>query len=131
MRVITAVNLSITTQCNMKCPDCCAGITQMPKHNRRFYDWKYMETAAFIFKGIHNINITGGEPSIHPEFERWSPKLKSLFQCQVLSIWTNATMARKKKEAFRNYDVIHISHYTADAYEGCPDNTDDIAFIRD
>lgn len=112
----------------MSCPNCCAGITAMPKSIRKFVDWDYICNSAKYFQGLE-INITGGEPSIHPEFENWTPKLKELFNSPKLSVWTNATMFKKKPEAFRPFDIIHITNYKR-AYKGSPDNTEDIAFIK-
>ncbi len=115
----------------MACPDCCAGITHMAKKDKKFYDWAYMEKAAKHFYGIGRINLTGGEPSIHPKFEEWVPKLKELFGCDRLDIWTNGTMFKKKAETFKHFDHIHITHYTKDTFEGSPDNTELIEFILD
>jgi len=103
----------------------------MPKKHRKFYDWEYMMIAAKYFYGIRRINLTGGEPTIHPKFSEWSPMLKELFGCKVLSVWTNGTMFRKKKEAFKHFDEIHITNYTATTFDGSPDNTEEIAFIKD
>lgn len=129
-RVIDSINFTLTTNCNMACPDCCAGITAMPKKNRKFYDWAYMENAAKYFKGMRRINLTGGEPTIHPKFSEWAPKLKDLFACEVLSVWTNGTMFRKKTEAFKYFDEIHITNYTKETFEGSPDNSEEIDFIK-
>ncbi len=131
MRLIDTISYALTTFCNMRCPDCVAGITDMDKAVKKFYDWNYITNSAKYFKGIRRINLTGGEPTIHPYFELWIPTLKELFQCQVLSVWTNGTMFRKKPEAFKYFDEIHITNYTAETFDGSPDNTAEIEFIRD
>ncbi len=130
-RVIDTISYSLTTHCNMRCPDCCAGITAMDKKDKKFHSWDYVVNSAKYFKGIRRINLTGGEPSIHPDFENWAPKLKELFGCDVLSVWTNGTMFYKKTEAFKYFDEIHITNYTAETFEGSPDNTGAIEFIMD
>lgn len=114
----------------MACPDCCAGIPGIDKKQRRFFDWKYIEHSARYFKGM-NINLTGGEASIHPQFEEFIPKMKALFEAPVFSIWTNGTMFKKKADAFRYFDVIHVTRYTKDMYPGCIDNGEQIEFIRE
>lgn len=114
----------------MSCPDCCAGITAMKKKDRVFYDWDYILNSAKYFKGIKRINLTGGEPSVHPEFENWIPKFKDLFECEILSVWTNATMFRKKPGVWAYFDEIHISNYTKESFDGSPDNTKEIEFIK-
>lgn len=103
----------------------------MVKEHKKFYDWAYIENSAKYFKGIRRINLTGGEPSIHPKFEEFIPKLKDLFQCEVLSVWTNGTMFRKKPEVWAYFDEIHISNYTSESWEGSPDNTEEIAYIKE
>ncbi len=115
----------------MSCPDCCAGITQMLKSEKRFYDWDYIAESAKYFYGIDRINLTGGEPTIHPQFSEFVPKLKDLFGCKTLSVWTNGTMLKRKAETFRYFDQIHITNYTSNTFEGSPDNTEEIIFIRD
>ncbi len=40
-------------------------------------------------------------------------------------------MFKKKKDTFKYFDEIHITNYTKDTFEGSPDNTEDIVFIRE
>lgn len=129
-RLIDSISYALTTHCNMRCPNCCAGITDMPKSMKSFYSWEYIENSAKYFKGIRRINLTGGEPSVHPNFQEFIPRLKDLFNCEVLSIWTNGTMFKKKPDAWEYFDEIHISNYTPDTFDGCPDNTKDIEWIK-
>lgn len=131
MRNITTISFALTTHCNMACPDCVAGITRMDKADKKFYDWDYILMSAKYLYGIDRINLTGGEPSIHPKFSEWVPKLKELFGCKVLSVWTNGTMFRKKPDVWQYFDEIHCSNYTKDSYVGSPDNTADIAWIKE
>lgn len=114
----------------MRCPDCCAGITAMPKSLKSFYSWDYIENSAKYFKGIERINLTGGEPSVHPSFEEFVPKLKEIFECKELSVWTNGTMFRKKPDVWQYFDTIHITNYTEKTFEGSPNNSKDIEWIR-
>lgn len=129
-REINSINYTLTTHCNMRCPDCCAGITSMPKKNKSFYDWDYILNSAKFFNGINRINLTGGEPSIHPKFSEWIPKFKDLFNINVLSVWTNGTMFYKLPDVWKHFDEIHITNYTKDTFNGSPDNTDAIEFIK-
>lgn len=128
---VDSVNYTLTTHCNMSCPDCCAGITAMDKVKRKFHNWEYIENSARYFYGMKNVNITGGEPSVHPKFTEFAPKLKDLFGCDTLSIWTNATMFKRKSDAFKHFDVIHVSNYTKDSWDGSPDNTENIEYLKE
>ena len=51
--------------------------------------WDYIIESARYLKGIKMIKLTGGEPTMHPQFQEFVPKLKELFQCEILSIETN------------------------------------------
>jgi hypothetical protein len=114
----------------MRCPDCCAGITALPKSLKSFYNWDYVVNSAKYFQGM-GITLTGGEASVHPLFEEFVPKIKELFNSPNLSVWTNGTMFQKKPDVWKHFDVIHISNYTAESFDGSPDNTKAIEWIRD
>jgi hypothetical protein len=131
MRIIDTINFVLTTHCNMSCPDCCVGLASMEKVNRRFFDLDYIENAAKYFKGMRKINITGGEPTIHPLFNELAPKLKSIFECEVLSLQTNGTMISKKLEALKHFDIIYITKYDANTFVGSPDNAEQIQVALD
>lgn len=127
---ITTVQIYVTTFCNMKCPNCCCGMQVMDKKDKYFVDWDYMVNAAKYFYGVDTISLSGGEPSIHPQLEEWSPKLKELFGCRQLTMSTNATMFRKKPEMFGHYDKLYVTHYTEETYDGCRDNMEQILFLK-
>jgi organic radical activating enzyme len=119
----------LTTYCDRLCPDCCCNIPEW--NNKTNYDWAYLENSAKFFKGIRRINLSGGEPTLHPNFVEFAPKLKELFQCNVLTIESNGYGFKKFPEVFKYFDVIQVSHYTKDSYEGSTDNTEDVEFIKD
>ena len=125
--MVLNVNYTLTTHCNMSCPDCCAGIPGMK--NKKFHNWEYIKNSAKYFQGL-NINITGGEASVHPKFSEFVPKMKKLFNAPIFSTWTNGTMFKKKAETFKHFDIIYVSHYTKDSFKGSPDNTKQIEFIQ-
>lgn len=85
--MIHTVNLDLTTHCNKRCPDCCAGvgINRVLGH----HDWSYFETAAKWLQGIERINLTGGEPTAHPKFAEFVPRFRELFGCTTLTMNTN------------------------------------------
>jgi molybdenum cofactor biosynthesis enzyme MoaA len=114
MREITGINLAITSFCNLACPDCCCDIPYLPE--RKNVTWDYLTEAARYFRGLYKINLTGGEPFVHPNIDDWAPKLKDLFQCEVLYVETNALVAIKHIEALRSFDRVFVSHYTAATY---------------
>jgi hypothetical protein len=127
---ITNINFSLSTFCNMKCPDCCCNITHMANRDKRFFDWEYMVKSAKYFQGMDRIHITGGEPTIHPKFIMFVPLLKELFQCERLTLETNGWGFDRFPHVFPFFDEIYISHYTEDTFAGSPDNTKQIEFLK-
>ena len=79
--------MDITTRCNRRCVDCCAGIgiNRVLQH----HSWSYFQRAAKHFYGIDRVNLTGGEPTAHPQFEEYVPGFKALFGCRLLTLSTN------------------------------------------
>lgn len=97
---------------------------------KKFFDWGYLENAAKYFYGLNRIHITGGEPTMHPKFADFVPKLKELFGCTRLTIETNGFGFKKYRSLFTYFDEIYCSHYTAETFPDCPDNTEEIEFIK-
>ena len=132
-RAITGVNFSISSLCNLDCPDCCCDIPY--RTSKSHVTWDYIVHAAQFLTGLYKINITGGEPLAHPQFEEWAPKFKALFGCEKLFTETNALLARKREQALEHFDFIHVSHYTPASYaqsskEYRADNTTAVEWIR-
>lgn len=107
MREIKNINFAITTACNRNCSNCSYN-TKAKKSV--FYDWDYIVHAARFFKG-YNVNLTGGEPTTHPDFKEIVPKLKDLFKCETLSIETNGFGFDIYYDLFEYFDYIHFSYY--------------------
>lgn len=128
-RLIQCVNYMVTTYCDRLCPDCCCNIPAW--ENKKHFDWEYIKESAKYLKGIRRINLSGGEPSFHPNFTEFVPKMKELFNCTILTIETNGYGFKKFPETFKYFDVIQVSHYTKDSYKGSTDNTSDVEFIKE
>lgn len=129
-RDISSINFTVTTFCSMKCPDCCCNITMMKNKDKKFFYWDYFVNSAKYFYGIDRIHLTGGEPTLHPNFIEYVPKLKELFGCNRLTVETNGFGFKRFPETFSFFDEIYCSHYTSTSFEGSPDNTEEIQFIK-
>jgi hypothetical protein len=127
IRNITCVNLAITTRCNRACPDCCCNVPQRKRHWDADVD--YLKEVAKCFKGIARIQLTGGEPTLHPQIQELAPKLKELFNCRYLTIETNGFKFRQMPELFKHFDAVHATHYAPPEFE--EDNGDDIRFLQE
>lgn len=127
MRIIENINYVITTDCNRMCPDCCCNIPNKQLYN---ISWEEILETSKFFKGINRINLTGGEPSLHPEFSNFVPKLKNIFECEFLTIETNGYGFKKFPETFKYFDWIQATSYDENSYKESYDNSDDINFIK-
>lgn len=131
---ITSIAISLSTFCDMKCPNCCCAMQILSNKQKHFFDLCYLLQAARLFYGIDRIHITGGEPTLHPDFLDIVPRLKHLFGCNKLTIETNGFGFERFKNqlsVFLNFDTIYFSHYRKDFYEGFEDNEHLIAGFLD
>lgn len=72
MRII---QIDITNACIHKCSNC----TRFCGHHKKpfFMDWETFKKAADSFEGYNGtVGIMGGEPTLHPEFERFVNYIK-------------------------------------------------------
>ena len=119
MRLINAIWLELTSGCNRACPECFA---RMPGAPVVHHPWSYFEALAPYMSGIEHVNITGGEPLFHPQFDEFAPQWKRLFGVKRLTVWTNGYHARKHEQALAHFDTIWASKYGQD-------NADEIAWL--
>lgn len=108
--MICYVNLEITTHCDQRCPNCCSGIGINRK--LQHHPWEYFERAAPFLRGIPRVNITGGEPTSHPQFAEFLPKFKDLFCCERLTMNTDGFRVKKYEAIIRQHvDCVDFSDY--------------------
>ncbi len=91
--MIHTVTIDVTTHCNRRCENCCAGIgiNRALEH----HDWAYFERAAKFLYGIDRVNMTGGEPTAHPYFDQLASKFRKMFGCNKLTLSTNGYQAKR------------------------------------
>jgi MoaA/NifB/PqqE/SkfB family radical SAM enzyme len=106
-----SINFAITDRCDRICPECCCNIPSLKSH----WDISVPELtqAAQQIKRIEHLILTGGEPSLHPNFLNIVPLLKGLFNCGSLEIETNGFLFKKNLSIFIAFDRISITNYTA------------------
>ena len=107
---ITNVNLDLTTNCDQRCPNCCAGIgiNRVLQH----HPWEYFERAAKVLYGIERVCLSGGEPTFHPQFPEFVPKFKDLFGCKTLAMVTDGWGVNKHFDVIAaTFDEIDFSYY--------------------
>ena len=107
---IQSVNLDFTTHCDRRCENCACGIgiNRVLQH----HPWEYFERAAKALYGIPRVNLVGGEPTFHPRFGDYVPKLKKLFGASQLTMTTNGWGMLRHWDAIReNFDAVEFSDY--------------------
>ena len=108
--MIHTVTIDLTTHCNRRCPECCAGIgiNRALEH----HDWAYFERAAKVLYGIERVNLTGGEPTAHPQFADFVPRFRELFGCEKLTMSTNGYRVLEHIALIaRDFDAVDYSDY--------------------
>ncbi len=113
--MIHTATIDLTTHCNRRCPNCCAGtgINRVLEH----HDWAYFERAAKVLYGIERVNLTGGEPTAHPQFAEFVPRFRELFGCKKLTMSTNGyRVAEHMQLIIRTFDWIDFSLYGDNHY---------------
>ncbi len=119
--MITGVTIEMTTHCNRRCPECCAGvgINRVLQH----HPWEYFEQAAKVLYGIERINLTGGEPTAHPQFAEFVPRFRELFGCKLLTLSTNGYRVANYLDLIaEEFDQVDFSDYG--------DNRDVLGLLR-
>lgn len=87
------VSIEITTHCDLRCPDCCAGVGM--HRVLQHHPWAYFERAAVYLRGVDRVHISGGEPTLHPQFAEFLPKFRELFSCRILTMVSNGFRAEQ------------------------------------
>jgi MoaA/NifB/PqqE/SkfB family radical SAM enzyme len=118
--------MDLTTHCDRRCPDCCCGIGINRK--LQHHPWEYFEAVAPFIRGIERVNLTGGEPTIHPKFAEFVPRFKELFGCARLTMGTDGYgVVRHAKVINDHVDEVHFSNYhtkvTAAAWQSLKSST--------
>ena len=133
-RVINRLALPITRACNRRCPECPA-VERRAGFSRKNISIEELREVGGLIGPIQKIEITGGEPSLHPEFEWISEHIHDLFDCKDIMLLTNGWLFQDstKLPLLLNYDRVYITHYTekfAELYDEEP-NTELCNKVRD
>src|ERR1017187_4482790 len=107
---ITWLSVDLTTFCDRRCPNCSVGIGIHRK--LQHHPWEYFEQVAPYIQGMKEIKITGGEPTIHPQFAEFVPRFKDLFGCEKLTLNTDGFRVPMYRELIeKHFDHVYFTHY--------------------
>ncbi len=104
------LELAITDFCNLKCRLCAQGIPLQKDKKEMSFD--EFERISKIFKPYEFdvIKISGGEPTLHSQFQKICENIKELFPA-VLELATNGCLLEKYIDNIRIFDQIDLSNY--------------------
>lgn len=123
-RQFNSIQLSITTHCNRMCPGCCCNMPYLNKYEHVDPDW--IQEISTKLQGLRLLQISGGEPTIHPQFRYITENVRKWFNPQMLMLITNGKRIIRHADILGHYDHIRISRYTEESYPGSPSNEETI-----
>ena len=128
-RKIDRIALPIIRECNRRCPEC-------PARGSGYVPADELKWVGEMLGPIKTIEVTGGEPSIHPDFRYISENIHNWFDCKDIMLLTNAEEFLRdpgKLPLLLHYDRVYISWYTNDfgIKYGIGPNTGAVNFAED
>lgn len=106
-REINRIAIPVTRRCNRACPECPAKANSQTQVDE--FKW-----AGQMIGPIKTVEVTGGEPSIHPDFEHISEHIHEWFDSKDILLLTNGCLFENETKfpLLLHYDRIYISWYT-------------------
>ncbi len=91
------IHVALTNHCNRSCPWCCT--CSSPSGNT----WLDFETFTTLLpkEGLFQIQLEGGEPTLHPRFWDFVKIAQSHSRCDRLILCTNGVVLPRKRDALR------------------------------
>jgi len=118
-RKFNAIQLCITTKCNRNCKSC---IFKMPYVEGEHVDVDWIKYISKHFQGLRLVQVSGGEPTTHPDFQYITENIRQWFKPQMLMLVTNGHKIIQYADILGHYDHIRITYYNKDTYSGSSDN---------
>ncbi len=117
-RVHTALRLSVTDRCNIRCHYCMPGelVQFLPRPEILTFEELTRVTRLFAELGITRIRLTGGEPLVRRELPTLVAALRRIAAIEEIALTTNGMLLDKQAVALRaaGLDRINISLDTLD-----------------
>lgn len=97
-RQIRYLRLSITDVCNFRCVYCLPNGYQKPCHSKRQLERAEIRRLiqGFAELGVKKIRITGGEPSLRPDFLEVARDIRAIAGIEVLALTSNGFRLSKR-----------------------------------
>ena len=113
-RVVNRLALPVTRRCNRSCPECPARARGMNTDNETTLD--ELRWVGKTIGPIAHVEVTGGEPSLHPDFAEISAHIHEWFDCQDFLLLTNGYLFEDDAALplLLHWDRVYITWYTND-----------------
>lgn len=98
-----------TLQCNLSCLHCSVSASPDKSDALRVHELKLLIPNSQVFPNISRIDITGGEPFLHPSLCEIVEYIRKLFPKIELSITSNGTIFRKEVISTIEHSVDYIN----------------------
>lgn len=138
-RKINKIQVPIVRNCNRKCPDCCAR-TELKWYNYNLnksieVSLEELKWAGDLFGELEQIEITGGEPTMHSQFEFLTNNLHNFFRCKDIILVSNGWLFERdlsKLPLLLKYNSHYFTHYneTFSKINGGHPNTNAINIVK-
>jgi GTP 3',8-cyclase len=95
-RTMGDLRISLTDRCNFRCVYCMPeeGLQWLDRDSLLTFDEIERLTRLFVGQGIHEIRLTGGEPTLRPELPELVARLSRVPGISSLSLTTNGFMLK-------------------------------------
>ena len=109
-REINYLRVSLTDRCNFRCTYCMPeNMTFAPRSEQLEVSELLLICQAFVELGVEKIRLTGGEPTIHPDFDRLILELSKLKGLKNIALTTNGSKLAKKSEVLSQSKVQQVN----------------------
>lgn len=105
------LEICITDVCNLSCAFCChATVENTTKQHMSLEDILLLSNSVADYE-FFAIKISGGEPTIHHEFDTIVRNIKTWFKAQFYCLATNGKRLLRYRSLLGVFDSIEVSHY--------------------
>ncbi len=110
-RCLTTLEIAVTDLCDLRCRLCAQGTAQLK--NKKSISLNRLIQVSEYFRPhvIGTVKISGGEPTLHPEFAQICRQLKSLFHAKKYTLATNGCLLERYVDPIRVFDTVDLSLY--------------------
>lgn len=109
--MVNQLAVVVTTRCNLACPACCYQMPTRALWPARHEPWAAFAAAARVFGDVQDLFVTGGEPTLHPEFPRIAREFRAMFDAERMVLVTNGARLIEHGDAADRFDEVRVSAY--------------------